>query len=542
MKNRRSEIIKGEIRLKLALLGGLVFFVTLVCCGWTREVSQAPLTRRLSNGRQIYLRGTGTYGNEILAYIGESSLEAPGNSMACVNCHGVDGKGKPEGGVVPSNLTSEALTKPYGVTHPDGRKHPPYTERGLELAITRGVDPAGNKLRTWMPRYSMTAGDLSDLILYLDRLGKDADPGISENRVVIGTVVPTRGALAEMGEAVKAVIKAFFEELNGQGGIYNRRFELRITETVGTPEATRSDIERLLASGDIFAMLGGVVAGAEREVFSLMAEKEVPLIGPFTLYPQTSFPINRQVFYLVSGIDGQVRALVDFAARERELKDKRIAIVTSRSEMNAGFFEALSDQAKKDGLGLLQTYNCEPGESDMSHCVEQLIDNRTMGVFFLGSNEQALSLVTRADRLGWFPHIFLLGAGGTREVLGFPSGFNRKVFFAFPTSPAAQTAEGISDFRSLAEKYHLPTHNVAAQMSAYSAAKVLVEAFRRAGKDVSRENLIQTLERLYEYQTGLMPPITFGPNRRIGAMGSYVVTIDLEKRQLVPASGWININ
>jgi hypothetical protein len=35
--------------------------------------------------------------------------------------------------------------------------------------------------------------------------------------------------------------------------------------------------------------------------------------------------------------------------------------------------------------------------------------------------------------------------------------------------------------------------------------------------------------------TGLMPRITFGPNRRIGALGAYIVSIDPEKK-LFPAT------
>jgi len=526
----------------LVLLAGLAFSVALDSRGRAEATRQDPLTLRERRGKQIYVKGTSPSGKEILAYLGESSLEVPGSSMPCANCHGLDGKGKPEGGVTPSNLTWDELTKPYGLTHPDGRKHPPYTERGLEIAITRGADPAGNKLRSVMPRYSMSPDDLADLIVYLGRLGKDADPGISENRIVIGTAVPASGALAEMGQAVRAVTAAFFDELNGQGGIYNRRFELKIAETAETPAATRANIDRLVTTEQVFAMTGAIIAGSEREIFPLMAEKEVPLIGPFTLYPQISFPLNRQVFYLLSGFEGQARALVHFMAKKPELKNPRVAIVSPQSEINTNVLKALNEQSKKDGLGPLPSYDYTPGQFNIAGTIKQLIQTSRDVVFFLGSGEEALSFMREADKSAWFPHIFLLSPNGSAEVFGAPVGFNRKVFFPFPTSPADQTAEGIGEFRALAEKYHLPAHHLAAQISAYSAAKVLAEAFRRAGKDVSREKLIQTLEGLYEYPTGLTPAITYGANRRIGAMGAYVVTIDLEHKQFLPASGWIDID
>jgi hypothetical protein len=70
----------------------------------------------------------------------------------------------------------------------------------------------------------------------------------------------------------------------------------------------------------------------------------------------------------------------------------------------------------------------------------------------------------------------------------------------------------------------------------------LAEALKGAGKDLSREKFIQVLEGLYEYKTGLTPPISYGPNRRVGAMGAYVITVNFKTRQLVPASEWIGIN
>jgi ABC-type branched-subunit amino acid transport system substrate-binding protein len=182
------------------------------------------------------------------------------------------------------------------------------------------------------------------------------------------------------------------------------------------------------------------------------------------------------------------------------------------------------------------------GQFDVASAVPKLNQaNRTI-VFFLGSSDEALSFMREAEKISWFPSIFLPSANLGAAIFEAPACFDGKVFLSFPTSPADQTAEGIKEFRALAEKYKLPTKHVAAQISAYSAAKILAEALKKAGKDLSREKLIQILEGLYEYRTGLTPAISYGPNRRVGAMGAYVITVDLKTKQLIPASGWIDIN
>lgn len=519
----------------------LAFSLAPFCLGPATQ-AQNPLTLKEKHGKQIYLRGVSPSGKDILAYLGEASLEVPGSAMACANCHGLDGRGKPEGGVIPSNLTWEALTKPYGLKHDDGRKHPAYTERGLELAITRGLDPAGNKLLNVMPRYQMSPEDLADLVAYLKRLGTDRDPGISEDKIVIGTALPATGPLAEIGQAVKDVTTAFFAELNSQGGIYNRRLELKFTETGQTPAATRANIERLLQDQQIFAMTGVFMAGAEKEIVPLLAQEEVPLVGPFTLNPQVEFPLNRQIFYLLSGGDGQARALVNFVARNQEFKSREISVVYPRSEMNARIFEAIKDQGKKDALNPPKVFDYPAGSFDAVETVRRMKQINPDVVFFMGRAEELLSFMNAADKLSWFPKVFVPGATFGAANFDAPVGFDGKVYFSFPTSPADQTAEGIKEFRALAEKYQLPSKHLAMQISAYVAAKVLVEALKRVGKELSREKLIQALEGFYEYPTGLMPIISYGANRRIGAQGGYVIMLDLKQKQFVPVSSWIDSN
>ena len=503
--------------------------------------AQTPLTPPESRGKEIYLLGTSKSGKDILAYIGDSSLEVPGSSMACANCHGMAGHGKPEGGIDPSNITWEALTKPYGITHSSGRKHPAYTARALELAITRGVDPGGNKLLNAMPRYQMTKEDLADLVVYLKRLGTDLDPGISENQIAIGSTLPATGPLAEMGAAVKDIVNAYFAEVNSQGGIYNRRLELKVSETGSTPAATRANVERLINDEKVFAMTSAFLAGAESELAPVFAQLEVPLVGPMTLNPQPGTPVNREIFYLLSGNAGQAQAVVSFLRKRGDLKDGRLAVMYHRGELNASIREGILKQAEREPGMTTAVYEYTAGQLNADEYVKQMRENEPAAVFFIGSLQETLAFMNAVAKVNWFPQILLQSGGVTREIFEAPAGFEGKIFFTAPTSPADQTPDGLKEFRALAEKYKLPQKHLAAQLTAFSSAKVLVEALKRVGKDLSREKLIQALEGFYEFPTGLTPPLSYGPNRRIGAMGAYVVTVDLKEKKFTPVSGWVGI-
>jgi ABC-type branched-subunit amino acid transport system substrate-binding protein len=513
----------------------LVIFALAIAQG------QQPLTSQEIRGKQIYLQGTSPSGKDILAYVGDASLEVPGNVMACANCHGIAGQGKIEGGINPSNLTWEALTKPYGVTHVNGRKHPAYTPRALELAITRGLDPAGNKLLYTMPRYQISKQDLDDLVVYLKRLGTDVDPGVTETKIVIGMPFPTAGPIGELSLATRDVMAAVFAEVNAQGGVYSRQLELK-SMAVDTKAITRADVEKLIKDEQVFALAGAMIAGVENEIVPLLADQQVPLIGPLTLDPKIGTPLNRQVFYVLSGAATQSRALIGFMVKKPDAKPLTFAVVHTGGDLAASVIEAVKDEGQKQKLTAPQVVEYATGSFAAAETISRLRQANVNGVFYLGSASDLLLLMKEAANVNWFPQIFVQSGNASQTLFDAPAGFEGKVFCTFPTAPADQTDEAIKEFGALGQKYKLPQKHLAAQVSAYSSAKILVEALKRVGKDLSRERLIQALEGFYNYQTGLTPPITYGPNRRIGASGAYVVMFDLKEKKFVPVSGWIAVN
>ena len=461
----------------------------------------------------------------------------PASTVTCAGCHGTRAEGKTEGGVTAGGLTWANLTKPYGHTHPTGREHGPFDEASFRRAVAQGIDPAGNSLLAAMPRFRMSAEDVADLLAYLKAIEHDRDPGVSEASVKVGTILPTKGALAGLGAAMLDVLRAFFEDLNGKGGIYNRRVELLAAETDGGAAQAAEGARRLVREGGVFALVGGMSAGADEELASLAREDEVPYVGPSTLLPQTGAGANRYIFYLLPGLGEQARALVNFDARRRANPKAGAALVYAEGEMGEAAASAAEAQCKRVGCGELKKVTYAGGKFDAASLARTL--EGAEAAFFFGSPGDEAAFVEAAAAASWSPDLYLLGAlTGRGQAVAPPAGFGGKVFIALPTAPSDVTAEGEGELRALAAKYKFELRHTAAQLSALAAAKVLAEGLRRGGSDLGREKLVTALEGLYDYETGLTPRLTFGPNRRVGALGAYVVMVDTARKGFVPA-GWV---
>ena len=503
-------------------------------------VQTGALTPRERRGKALYLRGESASGREIVAVIGE--IDVPGSTLNCAGCHGLKGEGKSEGGITAGSLTWAHLLKPGGHTHPTGRKHGPFDEAAFARAVTLGLDPDRNELVAAMPRYRMSAEDLADLVAYLKRIETDRDPGLSDNSVKVGTILPATGALAETGAAMRDVLAAYFEDVNSRGGIYNRKLELRVAEMGTDAASTAANVRGFAAREQVFALVGGFSAGADRELAALAAEQELPFVGPSTLLTQNASPVNRQVFYLMPGVAEQSRALVNFAAGRPGLLKAKLAIVYPESELAQAAAAAAEDQAKKAGWGAAAVTRVAYPRAgfDAPALVRRLQREGVEALFFLGSNGEDSALIKEAATANWTPSVFLLGVFAAHDLTGaVPLDFTDKVFLAFPTVPANVSPAGMAEFRALQEKYKFAPRQVASQLAAFAAAKVFVESLKRAGRDLTRENLVAALEGLYEYETGVTPRITFGPNRRVGAAGAGIVTINPEKKEFKLVGDWV---
>jgi ABC-type branched-subunit amino acid transport system substrate-binding protein len=544
--NRKSQFSAGMLwsafALALTVSCVLLTAVSIVAQQTPAPVSTPAKARGLSpperRGKTIYLRGESPSGREIKAILND--MDVPASTLTCAGCHGLHGEGKTEGGLTAGNLTWTNLRKPYGHTHPSGRTHGAFDEKLFTRALAQGLDPAGNKLAVAMPYYEMAPEDQADLIAYLKRIEADRDPGLTESIITIGIILPKHGALAEIGTAMKDLLTAYFANVNDKGGIYNRRIELQTIDAGPDAATTAANMRKHVENGEVFAIVSGLSAGADKELADVTREAEIPFLGPATLLTQTNAQENRNLFYLLPGAGPQARALINFAANKTALKKSKLAIVYSENELALAALASIEDQARTIGWSQISKRSFSRERFDAAALAASLKAEGAEAVFFLGGSGEEEAFINAAASANWTPHIFLLGAlMGKTLVKDLPLSFKDHVFLAFPTVPTDVTPEGLAELRALQEKYKFAPGHIASQLNAFAAAKIFTEALKRAGRDLSREKLVTALEGLYEYDTGVTPSITFGPNRRVGAMGAYVLSIDPAKREFV-SNGWVS--
>jgi ABC-type branched-subunit amino acid transport system substrate-binding protein len=316
-----------------------------------------------------------------------------------------------------------------------------------------------------------------------------------------------------MAIGIRRILEARLTEINAQGGLYGRQLALDVLE-IAEGEALREEALRSwLDARTPFALVSPFAPRADLMLQSVASRAGVPVIGAFSPFAPPAFADNRNVFSLHGGVIEQIEALLRHAASKRA-EGGAVAIRFRAGEVPEAIVEAAREICARMGLRIL-----DPS-------VQSAVALRDAGarlVLQLGFAPELRGLLEAADRADWHPLVLWPGSLAGSGVTGMPRAFSERLLVAYPTLPQDRREWALARVSTLLAGRDLSRAQVQPALGAYAATELLAEGLRRAGRRLSRARLTGALETLYEFETGVVPPITFTANRRVGTRGAYIL-------------------
>jgi ABC-type branched-subunit amino acid transport system substrate-binding protein len=464
------------------------------------------LTPAQQRGKHLYLTGQSVEKRPVTALLGADDVEIEASIVPCANCHGRDGSGRAEGGIRPANLQWDVLI--HSATAGEITREP-YTRSLLKRAVAMGIDSSARALNNTMPRYRMSMDDMEDLLAYLEKLGSDDEPGVTDDAVRIGVVLPP---VENEQRAIRKTLEVYFERLNAGGGIFGRHVDARFTSSSGTPEQRAQELERFIQDEQPFAIGASSLTGADLAMSAVAERAHVPTIAAFSVEAP---PQDRCVFRLLAGVREQGLALV---AAAKALPTARITLLVDEADM------AVPSAIRTD-LAAAGHMNVE---------IATTITGHPELVLFLAAPARLQSILHLAAAIPSPPRVLVPAAHSGGDLTDAPLALDGRILIAIPSSPDDVNDAGEAELHALAVP---PAHATACRL-ALASVKLLVEALRRSGRDLDRQALVSTLETFYRTPTDLTPPITWAPNQHTGTREVRVAALDLKKKRWVDLGHW----
>ncbi len=100
--------------------------------------------------------------------------------------------------------------------------------------------------------------------------------GITDTSIKIGSLLPLTGVAALFGGSFGAGLKAYFEYINDQGGIYGRKIELTIGDSQYSGPAATEAARSLIDQTKVFAFIGNLGDTVDSAVKQMLDDQNIP--------------------------------------------------------------------------------------------------------------------------------------------------------------------------------------------------------------------------------------------------------------------------
>ena len=344
--------------------------------------------------------------------------------------------------------------------------------------------------------------------------GLIAEPGVDNNRIVFGQSAVLSGPLAENGVQYMRGIQLYFDQVNKKGGVHGRKLELVSLDDAYNPKKAEENTRQLIEEKQVFALFGYTGTGSTAAALPLAAEQQVPMIAPYTGADSLRAKVSPVLYHLRPGYGEEMRKIVE---HQTTLGIRQIAIVYQDDNFGkAGLkgFEAAMQQYGLKPVGVLAVDPAKLAESSAASAAE-LLKLRPMAVVLATAGKVSSAVIAESVKRGVRPQFVGLSAISAAQLVGDLKNEAAGVIVA-QTMPSPWSGKHriVRQYREALNEQGGEAHYVS--LEGYIAARLLVDARRRTGKNPTRSGLLSTLGETRQLDLGDFV-IDYSNGRHIGS-------------------------
>lgn len=344
---------------------------------------------------------------------------------------------------------------------------------------------------------------------------------LAEDTIRLGQTVALSGPLAELGIEYRDGALAYFNAVNEKGGVHGRKIKLISLDDGYVVARSEENARRLLKDEKVLAFFGPLGTANVAALLPIIDEQGVPTLAPYTGSDELR-RFNRNIFWLRASYGDETEKIVEQLV---SVGIKRIAAFYQNDAFGLSGLAGVEQALKKRNLTLAGKGSFERNTVDVAAAVQAIAAQDPQAVVLISTYKPTAAFVRAFKQTGKAAQLFTLSVVGFKalaaELGDDATGIAISQVVPFPWSA---TKPLVREFQKLPPNLMPASGATFTSLEGYMAAKVMVEALRRAGSHVTREKLVAALESMGEFDLGGLT-VRYGPGNHIGSQYSELTIV-----------------
>ncbi|GAB6061514.1 ABC transporter substrate-binding protein [Deferrisoma palaeochoriense] len=364
-----------------------------------------------------------------------------------------------------------------------------------------------------------------------------AEVGVTDDTILIGTSQSFSGPLVFPGTEEIAGIEAYLEYVNEKGGIHGRKIQWKWYDDAYKPQDAVANMKRLVEQDGVFCVLINQGTSPVMAVVPYLEQKKVPLLFPF----QGSSKLHgkKYVFTSFTYYDIQTQIVARWLTEKKGFK--RIGIIYQDDAYGKFFLDTLAAELKAKGLEVAAAESVKRGATDVAPQVAKIAQADLDACLLALVPGPGAQVLKEAAKIG-LKKTKLISSGPLTDekFLVLSGGVGEGVWgLSLWPDPVRDESPAMKEYREILAKYRPGHEPNRYNLYGYFYTKLFCEGLQRAGRDLTREKLIEALESIRNWENGIIRPVSFGPDDHLAQDEGFMV--EVQGGRFVPISGWLGI-
>ena len=363
--------------------------------------------------------------------------------------------------------------------------------------------------------------------------------GVSEREVVFGMAGPLSGATRELGRQMKQGVETAFHAANESGGVHGRTLRLVALDDGYEPTRTATAMKNLVNNDKVFGIIGNVGTPTAAVAVPFALEQKMLFYGAFTgASLLRRDPPDRYVLNFRASYDEETAAVVNYLVKVRRIRPAQIAVFAqSDSFGDAGFAGvARALRGLRADRGPILRVGYARNSIDVTDAVTRIMEHpfAIRAVVMVGTYRPCAKFIEKMRDIKprmIFTNVSFVGSTALAEELKLlgPK-YSEGVIVTQVVPPVESHATAILKYKAALEKHFPGEAPDYVSLEGYLAAQVMVEALRRAGRDLDTERLVDAFESIKDLDLGIGTPVSFGMTEHQGSHKVWGTQLDAQGR------------
>src|SRR5688572_8398554 len=337
--------------------------------------------------------------------------------------------------------------------------------------------------------------------------------GVTHDRILLGQAAVFSGPAAQLGIQMRNGIQAYLDHVNEKGGVHGRRLELVTEDDFYEVSRAPTASKKLIEEHKVFALLGYVGTPTGVAHLPVTTQAKVPLVGMFTGAEALRAPFNRYVFHVRASYYDETEKIVE---QVLSTGGRRISVFYQDDAYGEAGRKGTELALERRKLQIHSQGTVKRNTVEVDQAAKHIHATQPDAIVMVSAYTSIAAFVRAMQKLGsgaTFYNVSFVGSKALADTLGQDGvGVAISQVVPFPWGTAVPV---VKEYQHLAKKSGYADYNFSA-LEGFLCAKVMVEGLRRAGRNPTREGLVEALEKMNDVDLGGFW-IGYSPKNRAGS-------------------------